>query len=149
MAARRRRPAVARRFLRPDPEVVRAAALRALRRAGRPFESQAALRRAMLPLLREEERRFALGGARMRRLLLDSPALRLEVHYAKRPTDRPIDRCPVCRSDLVPIRNRTLTGGVVTLGFRCGRCQYWTHLERRVPVRYRFLRAGVRRARPG
>ncbi|MCI4345510.1 MAG: hypothetical protein L3K07_01960 [Thermoplasmata archaeon] len=119
---------------------MRVAALRALRRAGRPFESQEALRRAMLPLLRDEDAEFAIGGERMRRLLVDSPAVRLEVRYAKRPGGAPLAQCPVCGSALRPIRNRTLTDGVVTLGFRCTRCAYWTHLERRVPVRYRFLR---------
>jgi hypothetical protein len=136
-------------FHRPDPEAVRAAALRALRRAGRPFDSQESLRRAMLPFLRDEDEKFALGGGRMRRLLLDSPAVRLEVNYARRSHLPPLERCPVCGSALLPIHNRTLMGGEVTLGYRCGRCRYWTHLDRRVPVRYRFLRAGARRARLG
>ncbi|MCI4363530.1 MAG: hypothetical protein L3K13_04410 [Thermoplasmata archaeon] len=100
----------------------------------------------MLPLLRDEDAAFALGGGRMRRLLLDSPAVRLEVRYAKRPGGAPLERCPVCGSPLVPIRNRTLFDGVVTLGFRCTRCAYWTHLERRVPVRYRFLRGRAGRS---
>lgn len=147
MAARRRRPDPGARgthFHRPAADAVRVAALRALRRAGRPFESQEALLRAMLPLLRDDDAQFALGAGRMRRLLLDSPAVRLEVSYARRANQRPLERCPVCGSALEPIRNRTLTEGEVTLGFRCPRCRYWTHLDRRVPVRYRFLRARAR-----
>jgi hypothetical protein len=101
----------------------------------------------MLPFLRGEDEMFALGAGRMRRLLLDSPAVRLEVSYARRAHLPPLERCPVCGSSLIPIRNRTLTEGEVTLGYRCSRCRYWTHLDRRVPVRYRFLRAGAKRMR--
>jgi hypothetical protein len=151
VAARRSRahrtPPIGTLFHRPGPDAVRTAALRALRRAGRPFDSQESFRRAMLPFLRDEDEKFALGGGRMRRLLLDSPAVRLEVSYARRSHLPPLEHCPVCGSGLIPIHNRTLTGGEVTLGYRCRRCRYWTHLDRRVPVRYRFLRAGARRVR--
>jgi hypothetical protein len=69
--------------------------------------------------------------------------VRVDVRYAERPTRRPLQCCPVCRSTLRPIRNRTLEGDRVTLGYRCTHCAYWTHLRRRVPVRYRFVRVGL------
>ncbi|MGI0053860.1 MAG: hypothetical protein ACREC5_03360 [Thermoplasmata archaeon] len=111
-------------------------------RPGRPFGSQAELRRALLRELRGRDRRFALGGRRMREILLELPGIELKVRFAERPTRRPLARCPVCASDLVPIRNRTLWGDRVTLGYRCRRCGYWTHLRRRVPVRYEFVPVG-------
>jgi hypothetical protein len=129
------------RYRRPGVEAVRWAALRALVRPARPFASQAALRRALLPLLRKKDPLFAIGGRRMRALLLEVPGLRLRVRYAERPTRRPLARCPVCGGSVRPIRNQTLLGDEVTLGYRCGRCAYWTHLKRRVPVRYRFVPA--------
>jgi DNA-directed RNA polymerase subunit RPC12/RpoP len=79
----------------------------------------------------------------MRALLLEVPGLRLRVRYAERPTRRPLARCPVCGGSLRPIRNQTLLGDEVTLGYRCGRCSYWTHLKRRVPVRYQFVPAAL------
>jgi DNA-directed RNA polymerase subunit RPC12/RpoP len=131
------------RFRRPDAETVRWAAHGAIAKGGRAFPSQAALRRALLPVLRRKDPLFALGGRRMRTLLVESPGLHLRVRYAERETRSPLSRCPVCGGALATIRNRTLFDDEVTLGYRCPRCGYWTHLKRRVPVRYVFLPAGV------
>lgn len=130
-------------FRRPPADLVRSVAQRTLARVGRPIRSQAALRRVLLPLLSAKDPLFVLGGWRLRKILLDAPGVRVDVRYAERPTRRPLPRCPVCRSPIRPIRNRTLEGDRVILGYRCTRCSYWTHLRRRVPVRYRFVRVGI------
>lgn len=140
---RRRHPEAAPKYRRPPADLVQSVARKALGRVGRPIRSQAALRRALLPSLTAKDPLFVLGGWRLRKVLLDAPGVRVDVRYAERPTRRPLDRCPVCRSALRPIRNRTLEGDRVTLGYRCTRCAYWTHLRRRVPVRYRFFRVRV------
>ena len=136
-------PAPPPRYRRPPGELVRWAATRTLRRTARPFPSQAALRRELLLLLRRRDPLFALGERRMREILVDLPGLHVKVRYAERPTRRPLVRCPVCGRSLRPIRNRTLWDDRVTLGYRCRHCGYWTHLRRRVPVRYQFLPAGI------
>jgi hypothetical protein len=133
-------------FRRPDEETVRRVARRTLAR-GRAYPSQAALRRELLPLLQQEDPLYRLGGRRLRALLVEAPGIELRVRYAERPTRRPLDRCPVCGGELRPIRNRTLLDDRVTLGYRCRRCRYWTHLRRRVPTRYQFV-VTSRRARP-
>jgi hypothetical protein len=127
----------------PPADLVRSVARRQLGRMGQSARSQAGLRRALLPSLEAKDPLFVLGGWRLRKLLLDSPGVRVDVRYAERPTRRPLQRCPVCRSPVRPIRNRTLEGDRVTLGYRCTRCPYWTHLRRRVPIRYRFVRVGA------
>lgn len=134
----RRRPARRPAFRRPPPEAVRRAAEAALARHRGPVPSQGALLRSVAPLLRREDPLFALGGRRLRALLLESPTVRVGVEFAERPTRRPLTACPVCGGPLAPIRNRTLLDDRVTLGYRCPRCGYWTHLKRRVPVRYSF-----------
>jgi prepilin signal peptidase PulO-like enzyme (type II secretory pathway) len=142
-AAKRRTEPEEPAFRRPTAEDVRWAARRALGRSGRSFPSQAAMRRALLPVLRGRNPLFALGGKRMRALLVQAPGLRLRIRYGERTTRRPLSECPVCGDRLAPIRNQTLLGDAVTLGYRCRRCGYWTHLKRRVPVRYVFLPAGI------
>ncbi len=96
----------------------------------------------MLPALAAKDPLAALGGWRLRRLVLGSPGIRVDVRYAERATRRPLSSCPVCGAPIAPIRNRTLEGDRVVLGYRCTRCGYWTHLHRRTPVRYRFLAVG-------
>lgn len=137
---RRRAPP---KFRRPSADIVEALARRTLGRQGGRVPSQAALRRALLPGLRSRDPLFVLGGVRMRQILLDAAGVRVDVRYAERASRRPLQRCPVCHAGLRPIRNRTLEGDHVTLGYRCTRCGYWTHLRRRVPVRYRFVRVGT------
>ncbi|MGC2289551.1 MAG: hypothetical protein WA688_06815 [Thermoplasmata archaeon] len=127
----------------PPGDLVRSVARRQLGRMGLAARSQAGLRRALLPSLAAQDPLFVLGGWRLRKFLLDSAGVRVDVRYAERPTRRPLQRCPVCWSAVRPIRNRTLEGDRVTLGYRCTHCTYWTHLRRRVPVRYRFVRVGI------
>lgn len=117
-------------------------------RGGRAsFRSLAAFRDAVIDQIRQEDPLAAVGGPRLRRLLLSVPGVRMTVHYTERP-DAPLpELCPVCRAELTPIRNRTLTGETVVLGRACPRCDYWTHAARRVPVRYLVARADAGRRR--
>ena len=131
------------RFRRPPGELVQRAARRVLRGGKASFSSQAEFREAVLRQIRRDEPLAAIGGPRLRRLLVDVPGVRMTVRFRERATARPLVACPVCGSPLSPINNRTLTGDTVVLGQRCTRCDYWTHGTRRVPVRYLFSEAGI------
>jgi len=141
----RRKPATEGRFRRPSAELVARAARRAVRGGKASFPSLAAFRAAVVEALRREEPLAAIGGPRLRRLLVTIPGVKMTVHYTERPDSPLPEWCPVCGSALEPIRNRTLTGETVVLGRECTRCAYWTHAARRVPVRYTVSR-GVPRA---
>ncbi len=138
-------------YRRPTDELVRRLARRVVRGGKASYESQAEFHEALVQLLRREEPLAVLGGPRLRRLVLDVPGIRMGVRYTERPRGPAPTSCPVCGSPLRPIRNQTLTGESVVLGQHCTRCEYWTHAERRVPVRYTFARAGIdgRRLEPG
>lgn len=131
------------RYRRPPGELVQRAARRLVRGGKASFASQAEFRDALLRVLRRDEPLAVIGGARLRRLLVDVPGVRMTVRFTERMTSRPLVSCPVCSAPLAPIHNRTLTGGTVVLGQRCTRCDYWTHGVRRVPVRYLFSEAGI------
>jgi len=131
------------RFRRPAADIVQRAARRVVRGGKASFTSQAEFREALLKVLRRDEPLAVIGGARLRRLLIDVPGVRMSVRFTERSTSRPLTSCPVCGSPLAPIHNRTLTGDTVVLGQRCTRCDYWTHGARRVPVRYFFSEAGI------
>jgi hypothetical protein len=130
-------------YRRPSGEAVQRAARRVVRGGKASFSSQAEFRDALLRLLRRDEPLAVLGGARLRRLLIDVPGVRMTVRFTERASSRPLVECPVCGSPLAPIHNRTLTGDTVVLGQRCTRCDYWTHGLRRIPVRYLFSEAGI------
>jgi len=135
----------------PGAEEIRRTARRVLRSGRATYPSQTAFREAVVAALRRDDPLAVVGGARLRRLILETPGVRLSVHYTERPDMHPLLACPVCASELKPVRNRTLTGESVVLGQECTRCDYWTHRQRRVPVRYTFSRGGgarVREAKP-
>ncbi len=131
------------RYRRASEEDVRRAARRLGRGGKAAFSSQARFRSALLSALRRDEPRAVIGGRRLRRLLIDVPGVRLTVRYTEREPVSPLRVCPVCGSSLKPIRNQTLAGDSVVLGQRCTRCDYWTHRNRRVPVRYLISSAGI------
>jgi hypothetical protein len=139
-ARRRRRRGAGRpaHFRVPDAEAVRTAALSVLRRRRSGAPSQSELARAVRPLLQTDEPLNALGERRLRRLLLETDGVRVDVEYAERAGGGPPPECPVCGGKLAPIQNRTLDGEPTVLGAACPRCGYWTHRRRRVPVRYGF-----------
>ncbi|MGI0133216.1 MAG: hypothetical protein ACREDK_09075 [Thermoplasmata archaeon] len=131
---------------RPERDEVRRAARIALGRGPFHLPSQAAFRRALLPVLKEFDPTFVVGARRMRAMLLGAPGIELKVRYRETDALPPLQACPVCAGELRPIHNRTLLGEKVVLGARCTQCAYWTHRKRRVPVRYTFLSTG--RSRP-
>ena len=134
-------------YRRADADTVRSAVDRLLTLGVGRYSSQAAFLRAFRPALRAEDPTMRIAGPRLRSLLIGTPGVRLLVRYTERPEAPSRPDCPVCGEQLVPIRNRTLTGGVVDLGRRCPRCRYWTHRHRRVPVRYAVQRTPVRSRR--
>lgn len=142
----RRKAKLPGRFRRPPSELVARAARRVVRGGRASFPSLAAFRAEVVEALRREEPLAAIGGRRLRHLLVEVPGIKLTVHYTEKSDGPPPDRCPVCGADLEPIRNRTLTGEVVVLGRECTRCAYWTHAARRVPVRYTISRGTPRAA---
>lgn len=138
--SRRNRPV---KYRHAAAELVQRAARRVVRGGKATFPSQAAFRAALLEQIRRDEPLAVVGGRRLRRLLIGVPGVRLTVRYTERHDRRPLTQCPVCGSELTPIHNRTLGGETIVLGQRCTRCDYWTHAERRVPVRYIFSQAGI------
>ncbi|HYS99721.1 MAG TPA: hypothetical protein VEO20_03565 [Thermoplasmata archaeon] len=84
--------------------------------------------------------RYRVGEPRLRLLAIDSGLVDLEILCRDTDEMRSLIKCPVCGNRLKKVRNMTVFGGTVTLGYRCERCKYWTGLKRRVPTRYVFTR---------
>ena len=103
--------------------------------------SQRALKRLVEKDLRGEEV-YRVGGPRLRQIAIDSGRLGLEIHCRETDEKKSMVKCPVCGQRLTRVRNMTVFGGTVTLGYRCSRCGYWTGLKKRVPTRYIFTRRG-------
>lgn len=116
--------------------------LAALRRATAvkaTVDSQRKLKMLVEKELKSDEV-FRVGGGRLRRIAIDSKLFDLRILTRETEERKSFVRCPVCTSRLRRLRNMTVFGGTVTLGYKCETCGYWTGLRRRVPVRYIFTR---------
>lgn len=100
-------------------------------------ESQRKLKQLVERDLKGDEK-YQVGEPRLRVLAIRSGLVDLEIRCRDTPEMRSLVKCPVCGERLTKVRNMTVFGGTVTLGYRCGRCKYWTGLKRRVPTRYIF-----------
>ncbi len=116
--------------------------LAALRRATalkRVVDSQRKLKRLVEKELKGDEP-IVVGEGRLRHLAIASGLFNLRTLTRETEEKRSLIKCPVCESRLRRVRNMTVFGGTVTLGYRCATCDYWTGLRLRVPVRYVFTR---------
>lgn len=102
-------------------------------------DSQRKLKQLVEKDLKGDEK-YRVGEPRLRHLAIESGLVNLEIRCRDTQEMRSLVRCPVCGERLKKVRNMTVFGGTVTLGYRCGRCKYWTGLKRRVPTRYVFTR---------
>jgi prepilin signal peptidase PulO-like enzyme (type II secretory pathway) len=88
----------------------------------------------------DSKKKYGVGEVRIRHLTIGIPWLEMEIHYRESAEKRAPYKCPVCKSKLKKVRNLTVFGGTVTLGFKCETCGYSSGLKRRIPIRYVFTR---------
>ena len=79
-----------------------------------------------------------ISQRRMRRIAatMDGVHLLILCRESERRSRRSI--CPVCGTEMRPVKNSTLYGWTVATGKACPACRYWTGKRERVPIRYVF-----------
>ncbi len=105
--------------------------------------------RRLTELVREELRRidpsYGVTEERVRRTAITSGLVLVTVETRDTGRRKRVVKCPVCSSRLKRVRNRTISGGTVTIGKKCTVCPFRMGTTRRVPVRYIFSNAHPRR----
>jgi len=124
----------------PDDEQV-VAALQRVIATKRVVDSQRKLKKLVERELQGEEV-FRIGGVRLRHAAIDSGLIDLQILCRESGKTKSMMKCPVCTARLKRVRNATVWGGTVTLGYHCERCGYWTGIKHRIPTRYVFTRRG-------
>ena len=114
-------------------------ALKSIFARRRVVNSQRELKKLVEKELQSDEE-YKVGEQRLRHIVLDSNIADVEIICRESPEKRHLSKCPVCGTKLKKVRNLTVFGGTVTLGFQCSRCTYWSGLKRRIPMRYIFTR---------
>jgi len=82
---------------------------------------------------------YHVSDSRVRLLALKSKFIRCEIKYRTWPDHKTkIKRCPVCDSPVHKIKNKTLLNKIITLGYKCTNCPYYTDFPIKIPARYIF-----------
>ncbi len=109
----------------------------ALQRHG-VVNSQRKMTEFVLKELRRHDSDYAVSEERVRRLAIDNGLTKVEIHARESGAKTSARDCPVCGGKTKKLRNETVYGGTVTVGYKCRTCGYWTGLKQRVPTRYIF-----------
>lgn len=122
----------------PDSEILKALYTSMHRR--RTADSQRELKSIVQGELENIKPDYRVSEKRLRHLTLRSGFVVVDIHTREERERKKskMSVCPVCEEKLNRLKNKTIFGGIVTLGYHCPRCSYWTGLRRRIPVRYVF-----------
>lgn len=121
----------------PTAEVLAVAIADVLREHG-AITSQKLFARFVREKLHCLDKDYSVTEERVRMIAIQSGLVTVEVETRDTGIRVRGGRCPVCDSRMRKVRNSTLYGGSVILGYRCTSCSYKMGTTKRVPVRYTF-----------
>ncbi|MCJ2532578.1 MAG: hypothetical protein LN411_01470 [Candidatus Thermoplasmatota archaeon] len=103
------------------------------------INSQRKLTEFVLRSLRRHDSDYAISEERVRKLALGNGLASVEIRCRDTREKTSAGACPVCGGRTERIKNLTVYGGSVTMGYKCKTCGYWTGLKNRVPTLYVFV----------
>lgn len=119
----------------PSSEEVVVAIYKVLREHG-TIDTQHTLRQGVLRELQAWDSSYTVSEERVRTLAARANFTRVDIHSREGTTRA--RRCPVCGGDLQRVKNLSLWGDEVTVGYTCNTCSYKGGVKQRVPTRYVF-----------
>jgi hypothetical protein len=121
----------------PSAEVLAVAIADVLREHG-AIGSQRLFAHFVREKLRCMDKDYTVTEERVRRLAIQSGLVTVDVESRDTGIKIKLGRCPVCSSRMRKVRNETIYGGSVILGYRCTSCPYKMGTTRRIPIKYTF-----------
>lgn len=103
------------------------------------IDTQEELARHTLKILRKEDKDYTLTPIRAKRIALDIPEIEVKAKTKKTVKLQKIEKCPICESDIRPVKVKNLLNKDITIGYRCTDCAYESDLEAFMPMKYIFL----------
>ena len=102
-------------------------------------DTQEELARHALKILRKEDKDYTLSSIRAKRIALDIPEIEVKAKTKKTIKLQKIERCPICESDIEPLKVKNLLNKDIVIGYRCTDCAYESDLEAFMPMKYSFV----------
>jgi DNA-directed RNA polymerase subunit RPC12/RpoP len=124
-------------YRKPSDTEILEAVKDALQRHG-VINSQRKMTEFVLKELKRHDSDYSVSEERVRRLAIENGLAKVEIHARESDKKTSARDCPVCGGKTYKIKNETVYGGTVTVGYKCKTCGYWTGLKQRVPTLYVF-----------
>jgi hypothetical protein len=105
-------------------------------------DTQEELCTLVLRELKKRDENFRLSPQRAKRLALTIPEIQIKAKTRRAPRIRRIKRCPVCGSQIAPLRGVNLLNRRILIGYKCVTCAFQCDLEAFMPMKYIFLWRG-------
>jgi transposase-like protein len=121
----------------PTPEVLAVAISDVLREHG-AITSQRLFAEFVREKLQRMDPAYAVTEERVRIMAIQSGLVKVEVESRDSGIKTKMGRCPVCGSRMRKVRNETIYGGSVILGYRCTSCPYSMGTTKKIPTKYIF-----------
>ncbi|HEC76355.1 MAG TPA: hypothetical protein ENI33_03730 [Thermoplasmatales archaeon] len=118
----------------PKEEEIRKAIYKAMKKHN-SFPSLKKLRESIIEELHKMDRNYTISSKRARILTARSGFVKVNVKNTE--GDKKFSKCPVCEGKLKEIKNLSLTGKEIIIGYRCTLCDYKGNVNE-FPVRYSF-----------
>lgn len=83
---------------------------------------------------------YRISGERVRRIGINKGIIGVNIEYNSTKNPKLPEFCPVCRNKMMPVRNRTLDGGIIEVRRKCLICFFTTGPNPTVPGRYYFTK---------
>ncbi len=102
----------------------------------RTIDSQWKLREKVIEELKNLDDRYRVSIQRVRKLAVKAGFIKMEIK--SREGEEEVTICPVCDSKLKKIKNISLWGKEVIVGYKCTSCPYKSGKKKQIPTRYIF-----------
>lgn len=124
----------------PDEETVSSAIISVMNRNPHVETQNEFLRLVRKELSRSDEG-YRVSGERIRRIGLERGIIKISIEYRGSDIEELPHICPVCKSAMSPVMNRSLDGEYVEIKRKCTVCPYTVGKTVLVPGRYVFSRS--------
>ena len=102
-------------------------------------ESQEELAELVLRKLKKEDKSYSLSPIRVKRIALKIPEIEVKAKTKKALKLPKIDKCPICESEIKPVKIKNLVNKEIVVGYKCSSCGYESDLEAFMPMKYIFI----------
>ena len=102
-------------------------------------DSQYELALLVLRKLKKEDKEYTLSPSRAKRIALTIPEIEVRAKTKKSSLLKKIEECPVCKSEIKPVKIKNLLGKKIVVGYKCSKCGYESSLEAFMPMEYIFI----------